>query len=230
MDSGDPLTGPSGQGRNIVQLLALFLLLLSFFILLNSLSSFETKRARSVIGSLNGTFAGRETANPAGPFIETGNRTAVERFQSALRAALLTAVPAARLARSEDGRQIEAHFAMSELFSGGEAALRPDRERLLRGIAAALRDRPADLRFDVELLLGSGADGTAPNAAGEALTRARAGVFARALVARGAPKDAIAVGIGGGAPGEVLLRFRVRDAGEGRLDFTPVMRSGRAVP
>ncbi len=61
---------PTGRNRegssNIVLLLSLMLILLAFFILLNSLSEFEAGKARAVIESVNRAFNGK---------IESGDRT-----------------------------------------------------------------------------------------------------------------------------------------------------------
>jgi hypothetical protein len=219
MSDNGPQPESAGQGRNVLQLLALFLLLLSFFILLDSRSSFEATRAQNVIGSLTETFGKRTARDFEEPFVAAGNRAALERFQARLRAAFLSAVPSSTLDASEGGKLMQITLSADELFARGAPALRTDRDRLVHEIAAALAQRPADLRFELEAVLSPGRDG-------EGAARERAGTLAEALVERGAPKDAVATGLGQGSSGAVRLRFYIRDANEGRLSFAPVTAAG----
>jgi len=218
MDGGATPAQAGGQSRNIVELLALFLLLLSFFILLNGLSGFEANRARAVIGSVHRSFAG-EGAHPVeGPYIAVAERPVLQRFRDSVRAALLTVLPAAAIRAAGDGRSIEVALAADDLFRRGAAEPRADRERFLREIAAALASRPADLRFELELVLSAAPD--------EAMARGRAGAFARSLVARGAPADALSLGLGDLSPGGARLRFAARAPSDGRIDFVPARAAG----
>lgn len=220
MASGEAHSDAGGQSRNLVQLLALFLLLLSVFILLNSLSRFEHKRTQAVLGSLGASFSGTGPLPSAGPFVAAGNRAALERFRAAVRQALLSVVSPAALSFAEGGGMIEVRLGAGELFLPASAELRPDRTRLLQALAAALRGRPADLRFDAELVLAS--DG-----AEDALTLARAGSFARALVAQGAPEDAVSVGLAPGRPETLRLRFAYRTPDDGKVSLVPAAREPR---
>ncbi len=219
MEGRDSLTGPAAQSRNVVQLLALFLLLLSFFILLNSLSSFEAERAKAVLQSLNRTFAGETSQSPARPYVAVRDQPALERFRNAIRAALLTALAPQDLAVSAGGGLIQATLSADDLFVPGSAELRDNRAPLLKGIAQALAARPADLRFEAELVLS-----VAPEES--ALARDRAGSFARRPVAFGAPADAVAIGLGGGTPGTAWLRFAARNPDDGALSFAPPATEG----
>ncbi|HYB09007.1 MAG TPA: hypothetical protein VEJ16_05000 [Alphaproteobacteria bacterium] len=203
MDAGDSLTTSEGQGRNILQLLALFLLLLSFFILLNSLSSFEPKKIPAVLGSVNDTFSGWHPIARDHLYVDAGNRAALEQFQSRLREALLSTVPEARLEGESAGGPMRVRLHADELFAHGGAALRPDRALLLNGLAEALNTHPADLRFDIELVFE--VDGSHDAAAIK-----QAESLARALADAGAPEVGISIGLRPGNAGVVELAFQVR--------------------
>jgi hypothetical protein len=214
MDTGDPVTASEGQGRNILQLLALFLLLLSFFILLNSLSSFEPRKIPAVLGSVNDTFSGWSPGERDYPYVDVGNRAALEQFQSQLREALLSAVPEARLESESGGRFMHVRLDADELFAHGGEALRPDRVLLLRGLVDALKVHPVDLRFEIELVFEI--DGSR-----DALASKQAGSFARALVDAGAPGDAVSIGLRPGKAGVIEFAFEARHIGR-PSNFSPV--------
>lgn len=215
MDSGEPLTTSEGQGRNIVQLLALFLLLLSFFILLNSLSSFEHKKARAVLGKVNETFAGQGIYARDEPFVEMGDRAAVERFWGRVRAALARVFPTVRLEGSPDGQHMRLTLPSDSIFLRGSANIRSDRIGLVRSLAAALKDHPAELRFRLALTLGVSADE-------RELANARAGAFARAIVAAGAPGDVISIGVRMAKEGTTGFDFEIDEAKARGVVFAPV--------
>jgi hypothetical protein len=220
MDVADPRMASEGQGRNILQLLALFLLLLSFFILLNGLSSFEATKIPAVLASVNDAFSGRSPLERDYPYVDAGNRAALEQFQSQLREALLSAVPEARLESESGGRFMRVALDADELFAHGGETLRPDRALLLRGLVEALKAHPADLRFDAEIVFE--VDGSH-----DALSRKQAGGFAQALVDAGAPEDALSIGLRPGRAGAVELAFQARREGS-QPDFSPVENAASA--
>jgi len=79
-------------------------------------------------------------------------------------------------------------------------------------VIASLSERPPGYHFDMEFIIGSNADasgyGTLP--VNQTLEMARAGVFIRTLLARGAPPDTVSVGIRKGNPGSVAMWFYIR--------------------
>ena len=59
----DTQRGAKGGAAGVTAMLSIFLLLLAFFLMLNSLARFETTKTRAVLGSLHATF---NIANPTG--------------------------------------------------------------------------------------------------------------------------------------------------------------------
>lgn len=155
-------------------------------------------------------------------------------YQRQLADAVVAAIPGARLLMlADDG--MEARMRVDALFFAEKAQIRPGREELVDRLVALLANPPPGLAYSMEFRVGTDYDstksllgdmvGVSPAAesadarvagrARMALALARAGAFARAMVARGAPPQGLAVGVDPGAPDEVRLVFRLRPASAG---------------
>ena len=99
----------------------------------------------------------------------------------------------------------------SELFSAETAELRETCLPFIDRVVATLAAPPSGVRLELAFSLGARPAGDASRRkAGDELALAvrRGGAFARALVARGAPPAAVAIGLDPGHPGQALLAFR----------------------
>ena len=210
---------PTGRDRegsgNIVLLLSLMLILLAFFILLNSLSEFETGRSRAVIESVNRAFNGK---------IESGDRTpapspslgALPEVEAKLRevAGLFEAiVPSTRVKRIRRAKAVRVELPAAALFRPAGVRLRPGSEVLIQRLARLLaRDPPGGPSYGLEVLLGVGA---APAGGARPVTPdpnslevRRAALLAQRLVDEGLPPAVLSIGLLPRQPG--ILRFVVR--------------------
>ncbi len=214
---------PTGRdregGSNIVLLLSLMLILLAFFILLNSLSEFETGRARAVIESVNRAFNGE---------IESGDRTpapsaslgALPEVEAKLRevAGLFEAiVPSTRVKRIQRAKAVRVELPAASLFRPAGVGLRPGSEVLIQRLARLLAREPpggppGGPSYDLEVLLGIGAPpagGARPVAPDpNSLEVRRAALLAQRLVEEGLPPPVLSIGLLPRQPG--TLRFVVR--------------------
>ena len=126
-----------------------------------------------------------------------------------------------RLARSEQagrGEDLRVTLPVSELFAPSSAELREETTPFIDRIVAALGAPPPGSRLDLSFSLDRPKG--EPRGNEFALAVRRDGAFARALVARGAPPAAIAIGIAPGESGLALLAFRyraIRPAFSGRV-------------
>lgn len=206
-------------GANVSLFLSLFLLLLAFFIVLTSLSSHEESKAEAVLRSLEKTFSTSATSRPdPAPLqgVYTGARGSflgeARSFIDEAGAILESEIPAVRIDRPLPGRLMHARLRAAALFEDDGAILRSSRTALIDRLVAALAAAPPGLTFEVEFLVGSDYDSTNNSPSGQTLQMARAGAFARAMVARGAPPASLAVGLEPGDTDWVRLVFRVVDA------------------
>lgn len=203
--------------------LGLSLLLLAFFILLNSMAQPETVRARAALESIGAAFPSpTRPAEGHEQFVSRdGDFVAAKAFEAEVMGLFADLVPVERQTVAVPGREMMAVIAADSLFAPGSAEIIPSRMALLDRIAKALARHPPGMRFEVDVVLDapSGEKGAGGKTSG--LGAVRAGVFARSLLARGAPPDAVAVGLRpvSGAPRQTVFWFHVRTEDEARLPF-----------
>ncbi len=217
MNAAVPTSRDREGSSNIVLLLSLMLILLAFFILLNSLSEFESGRSRAVIESVNRAFNGK---------IESGDRTpahsaslgALPEVEAKMRevASLFEAiVPSARAKRIRRAKAVRVELTVASLFRPAGVRLRPGSEILIQRLARLLaRDPRGGPSYDLEVLLGvgappaGGADPATPDP--RSLEVRRAALLAQRLVEEGLPPPALSIGLLPGQPGTLRFVVRVR--------------------
>lgn len=137
--------------------LSLFLLLLAFFILLNSLATLQETKTRAVISSLASTFR-TEVAPDASAQILISTLGPVpqpEEVVAEIERLWLTAVPVARVEQLTPGRTLQIEFSVFDLFVGGEPTVRADRRELMRATAGALAARIEGYKAIMTLTTGA---------------------------------------------------------------------------
>jgi hypothetical protein len=188
----------------LLQVLSLYLLLLAFFVVLNTISRVEDGRRQAVSGSLSETFASvgipsdrtiRFTSNE-GELL--GDAAYLQRLGSLIKTEFLIA----KVTQTTAGRLLEVTFSLNELFVSDANVIAPERRPLIDNVAAALRTVRPEWRYDVEILVGADP--------GNALAMARAASLAKLFVAAGIQKRRILAGLVRGDPGNLRLRFHVR--------------------
>ena len=208
-------------------LLSLNLILLAFFILLNSLADFEADRARAVLASVKQAFNGKVGAAGQLPAFSS-SLGALPEVAAKLRevGSLFEAMaPSARAKSIRRASLVRVDFPASALFRPGSLRLRQGREALLERLAQSLRKGPEGApRYLLEVLVGTGSqaavDAGAPTGSASpgsaSLELRRAAVLAARLSAGGAPLDGLSTGLRPGAAGSLRFVVRLRpDSGAG---------------
>ncbi len=211
----------SDRDPTIVVLLSLYLLLLAFFILLNSISNYEESRAEVAIGSLTATF---RTDLPVrvdrmSSSTSTGYFRAAATFRRDIRRLFEETLPLAQFSPVQRGGIFRVTVPADQLFHAGSLRFRLNGRRLLDGIADSLNRQEPGLRFEAELLLGTGPQLPDGPTSGALLEVQRAGVFARALRRRGAAPTSILTGIRRGDPGVAEITFATRIEQQAKISF-----------
>ena len=214
-----PDTSKSG-GSFLV--LSLFLLLLAFFILLNAISTRTEVKSRAVMDSLLTTFRTTGQSAPTAEilFSRLGATREPEELVDAMRHLWVNEVPVAEIEVFTDGRTMQLRLPANMIFPGGRALLRKDRRRLLTDVAEVLAVEAPGFSNELELLVstnwrvGEELDLEANN-----LEIARAVKFAEELIASGAPRDTVSIGIREGDGKELEFRFFVRSKASVRIEF-----------
>lgn len=137
----DPL--PIRKETGPVLFLSLFLLLLAFFILLNSISTLRETKSRDVLTSVAATFqSDTEPTRKAEILVSTlGPVPEPAEVVAELERLWLTDVPFAKVEKVTTGRHIMVELPTIQLFVGAEASVRGDRRGLIQATAHALSAR-----------------------------------------------------------------------------------------
>ncbi len=199
----------------LLQVLSVYLLLLAFFVLLNSLSAPEQDRLRAVKGSLSETFAASgEPARESRQLSSSmGNIIASAGFLDRIGSLVRTELAFAKIRDVTPGRLMEISMGTHELFRGATVSIDPLYRPTIEAMATALRQPRQGARYEIEILVGKDGDQDLPGA--------RSAYLATVFTAAGVPRRSVAAGVEHGSPGVVTLRFRVRSnydegsAGEG---------------
>ena len=223
-----------GSGGSTVSLfLGLYLLVLSFFILLVTISTREELKTQAVMDSLTSTF--RTILPPSTDLTafsaKEGELVIGQRFQEQITKIFTTAMRVIKVEIVQPGRVMRVVMPADALFLTGGTEIRPARVPLLDRLVATLSGRPPGVRFDMEFVIGSAYTPDNDLPLRQTLEMARAGAFARAMLARGVPPDSISTGLKPGSREDVTIWFYVRNPEEMRLRFEaadePPVRDGK---
>lgn len=192
----------SADSTNTLQL-SLFLMLLTFFFVLTSTSSFDDRRVGPVLGGIQDAFGALNSGrvNQEGrlsggtlPVLQVGSQPASGDFSNAV----LTAFSEVGAADgTSGGASLDLVLDVSTLFVDGAAAIRADRRDLFTVLGATLAGGSNDRH--VAILV--------PAASQNRLDVRRAASMARLLSVAGTPKGHLAVGVTDAPRDFVSFRF-----------------------
>ena len=217
----DPTEGHGGG--SIALFLALYLLVLAFFILLVSISTIEDDKSKAAIDSVYSSFS---TVLPPSLQVNAARNTngevrAGQEFQEQVTEIFSTSIQVDQVKILEPGRLMWMRLKSDVLFESGKTDIKEVNHPLLDRIVASLSGRPPGMRYDLEFVIGSAYQSGKIMPIGETLEMLRAGSFVRAMLARGVPPDSVAVGIRPGDPEKINLWFYVRRSDEPVLTPAP---------
>ena len=209
-DHGVPST--TIRGGNITALfLGLYLLVLAFFVLLVSISTPEEVKSKAVMDSLSSTFAPiLPPSTDLTTFTAREGEVVAAQMQSAIKGIFTTSIQVAKVEIINPGKLMRVLLPADSLFFPDTAEIRKGQQPLLDRVVATLSSVPRGMRHDMDFVIGSPyAEGNVLPT-GQTLNLARAGVFARELMKRGAPPGSVSIGLRPGDPGEIVIWFHVR--------------------
>jgi len=210
--------------------LGLFLLVLAFFIMLVSISTFEKVKSNAVMDSLSSTFT--TVLPPTTDLTEfnakDGDILAGEAFQEQITTIFSTAIQVEKIEVVQPGKLMRLHIPTPILFKDDEITLRQDQLSLMDHVVAALSNRPPGLRQDLEIIIGTDVTEKIFLPDTQSIETRRVGELARTLVGRGAPPDSVSVGIKDGPSNEISLWFWVRPIEETATLFDDALKEMRA--
>jgi hypothetical protein len=198
----------------LILVLSLYLLLLAFFVVLNTISNVEITRSTAVSGSLNETFAadGRPVDKSVTLVSSQGNLIADAAFLSRVGDLIRTELAFATVEEVLPGRLMEVTMLADSLFIPGREAINPLLRPVIDRVAQALINPSQGVRYDVDILVGQSNS--------DDLVLGRSAYLANVFTAAGSPSRSVAAGIEQNSPGQLRFLFHVRPRKEARLTFS----------
>ncbi len=209
--------------------LGLFLLVLAFFILLVSISTFEQVKSDAVMDSLTSTFTAvlPPTTDPVEFNAKDGDILAGEAFQQQITTTFSTAIQVEQVDVVQAGRLMRLQLRTNQLFVADAVEVREDVLPVVDRIIAVLSNRPPGLRQDMEIIIGSSTAEGGALPVSETLEMQRVGSLAATFVSRGAPPDSVAIGLKQGNPLEISFWFWVRSQQETAIRFRDALEAAQ---
>jgi len=205
-----------GGTSTLIQFLSLYLLVLAFFILLVTISTFEEVKSNAVMNSLNSTF--KPVAPPTTDLTvftsRSGRILGAEEFQNHVEGLFATTIGVEKVEIVQPGRLMEVIIAADSLFLPDSTEIRKSNIPLVDRIISSLSGRPPGFHFDMEFIIGSEDRPDTLMPGEQTLQMARAGAFVRGMFARGVPPATVSIGIRKGNPDKVILWFYIRSPNE----------------
>jgi len=223
-------SGSAGAAKQTTSLfLALYLLVLAFFIVLVTISNLEEAKSKAVMESLTSTFASTMPANldPTHFTADEGDFLAGEAFLEEITDIFSTAIQVTRIEVVKPGETMQVTIPSASLFFPDSAHIREGQLPLLDRIVAALSAGSPELSFEMEFMIGIQAAMGGGYPAGNELEKQRAGAFARTMRSRGAPPRSVVIGLQTEEEKTVVMRFFVRQADGDALPLADAAGTGQ---
>ncbi|MDA1098918.1 MAG: hypothetical protein O2967_08015 [Proteobacteria bacterium] len=208
-----------------VVLMSLYLLLVAFFILLNSMAKFEESRIEQAMGSVKAEFRNKWAVADTGPSVpsQPGLAPAVDNFHGEVRQIFEETLPFDHVEPARYGNIIRFAVPIDDLFRSDEVAPRPRGQPFLDRLAASLKRARPGLQAEVEMVLGTGTALPGGDNAVGAFEMRRVSSLAHALRRRGVAATAMRTGLMPGDPGQIAFIFRIHDEARARVTFSELV-------
>lgn len=117
------------------------------------------------------------------------------------------------------GKQMQVQYPIAKLFIEGDASIKLSAVPLFDRIIVALSNRPNGVRHDMEFVISGPKNDSGIMPIEETLEIKRLGAFAREMMGRGIPPDAISVGLTPAISNDATILFYTRDENETKVEF-----------
>lgn len=190
----------------------LYFLLLAFFIYLNSISEPAEERIRSVIGSIDIAFKGKQTLPQDTAEIrfkadKLGNAV----FHAQLKQVYESAIPLIKSEESKKGDQLRFRIPINQLFSGKSAEIRDTRDQLFADASRVLIKRSSVVPTDLEITLDLKDGLPRSDDLNRNISVLRLQKLVTNFVDQGVPARNVFIGLSNEGSGEAIFKFYVRD-------------------
>ena len=192
----------------VLQFLSLYLLVLAFFIILVSISTVDKKKVDAVVDSIKSDAT--QDKRESGPIL------AGQVFQDKTTELFATALGVQKIEIMQLGKIMRIQMTADALFEPEKAITKKSQQPLIDRVIAALSSRPPGYQFDMEFVIGSAYSSGQNLPTQQTLEMRRAGAFVREMLSRGAPPDAVSIGMGHIEKGQAVMWFYVRSPNDAK--------------
>ncbi len=209
---------------------SIYLLLLGFFVVLNSISNQKVAKAGAVMESVNSVFDKKFAPRASVvDFLKEPDAIAPNDEFVDEAVGLLASVFAMEGGYStEGGDTLRVELPLEALFERGGMMPRQNLSPFVRDMQALILRRQPGQRREVEFIFGTGqrALSSSPGQQQLVATR-RAGNLVNFLTANGFPRNSVSTGITSGSSDTVIVKFREREEAEAAITFEQMLGGGQ---
>ena len=201
------------------------MLLLAFFIMLNTIASRDSSKSESAMGSVNSAFTkpSMAAAFRVERIVDLDTSLVPDRFSGDIFAAFSALTPTPEVTAVGSSGMLKVVLSTAEIFEPNSADVRTDRDELFAALAAALSSEAPGQRREIEILVGSGDTLPRQVSAEDNVEAARLGALARALRERGVPGNSLSPGLRPGNRDKVVFFFFSRQEHAAKITFEPAL-------
>ncbi len=212
----DLIKSPVGNANGADIFISLYLILLAFFVVMNSVSNQEQVRAQAVIASVNTAF--KKTHLAKSDMIDLAARSQLDapsdKFSSDVQGLLAGMIDFPGKYPSQGGNIIRVDVPPDTIFIRHQAKVRYDQSAFFDAMADLLVNSTDGEERMIEIIIGSGKNLPDDEKMWKNLYVRRAATFAKELQSRGVPSHLISTGVAAISSDRVWMSFLSRTSGE----------------
>ncbi|MFC7050508.1 hypothetical protein [Emcibacter nanhaiensis] len=211
--AGDTEENKSAGDQTTGIFVSLYLIVLAFFMVMNSISNQEQNKVSAVTESVTRAF--RNPFEPDADFIDvTSSEDSVtpnDEFYDQIQGVFASLVGFDGKFPSKGGHIISVNFSVNDLFERGTAQFRIDQQEFLNQLTSFLRGGRASEKREIEFLVSTGDSLPAGPQYWKDLNILRAGAIVTKLEDMGVAPDQISIGVAGEGKNRIRVTFFNRE-------------------
>lgn len=214
--SGSDAPASAGAATSVMDLfVSLFLILLCFFLVMDSISNQQLVKAHAAVKSVKTTF--KENLRKRPELMELVARGKLgapsDQYYSEIKGTLAGMVDFSGIYPDREMNPIRVEVPPETLFMRGQSRVRFDQAQFFDDLAATLKSAPPEEERSVEILVGSGAELPGEAQTWRDLYVKRAANVAKELEKRGVPSGLVSAGVLAGDTQTIWLTFLTKRRG-----------------
>ncbi len=213
---------PQEPHDNAPLFVSLYIVMLAFFIMLNTIAKHDEEKMRAATESVAQAFAIKNVEDIPEMFSDAGTELSATQFFSEMKALAASFVPVEKLAIYSAGNSMEIVLPQDYVFVPEKTDLHPLNEPFFERISEALSRWQEGLRIEMEVLIAMprGTVQLIERENDNRLPIGRASELEAYFERHKVNPKSIVPGIAYDGSGTITLRFNVRESGRARLNLT----------